>query len=52
MDTIVQEERNDLQKVGKNKFTSKLHPKFLDGNITSQCCQILVLIKFDKRGRD
>jgi len=51
MDTNVQEERNDLQRLGKDKFTLELHSRFLNGGIKSQCYQILVLIKFDKKGR-
>jgi hypothetical protein len=39
-------------KVKEDRFILELHPKFLDGSIRNQCYQILVIIKFDKRGRN
>jgi hypothetical protein len=39
-------------KAKEDRFTLELHPKFFDGNIRSQCYQILVFIIFDKKSRD
>lgn len=39
-------------KAKEDRFILELHPKFLDGSIRSQFYQILIIIRFDKRGRN
>jgi hypothetical protein len=52
MDTNSQEEKNDSQRVGIDRFTLKLHSKFSNGGTKNKCYKILVFIKSDKGGKD
>jgi len=52
MDTNLQKEKNDSQRVGTDRFTLELDSTFSNGSTRNKCYKILVLIKFDKGGVD